>query len=141
MSYICMTIIRVLACLHAIQNTLQYCIYLTYISVHFLALFLQVETVTRVLMSLNTNVILIKVIETLELKPITINSAHHYIKWQYSKRQVRQISRVPEVLHNICNMCSRVLSDMSTLTLGHCMPSGLCVHIRQIPPAHVTYIT
>ena len=35
--------------------------------------------------------ILINVIVPLKLKPITINSAHHYIKGQYSERQVQQI--------------------------------------------------
>ena len=48
---------------------------------------------------------------------------------------------MPEVLHNICNMGSRDLPDMSALALGRCAPSGSCVHIRQITPAHVTYIT
>ena len=46
-----------------------------------------------------------------------------------------------EVLHNICNMGSRDLPDMSALALRRCAPSGSCVHIRQITPAHVTYIT
>ena len=45
------------------------------------------------------------------------------------------------MLHNICNMCSRDLPDMSALALGRCVPAGSCIHIRQIPPAHVTYIT
>ena len=49
--------------------------------------------------------------------------------------------RMPEVLHNICNMGGRDLPDMSALALGRCAPSGSCVHIRQITPAHVTYIT
>ena len=48
---------------------------------------------------------------------------------------------MPEVLHNICNMRSCDLPDMSALALGHCAPSYLCVHIRQITPALVTYIT
>ena len=48
---------------------------------------------------------------------------------------------MPEVLHNICNMRSRDLPDMSALALGHCAPLCSCVHIRQITPAHVTYIT
>ena len=48
---------------------------------------------------------------------------------------------MPEVLHNICNMGSCDLPDMSALALRHCTPSGSCVHIRQITPAHVTYIT
>ena len=48
---------------------------------------------------------------------------------------------MPEVLHNICNMRSGDLPDMSTLALGHCTPLCSCVHIRQITPAHVTYIT
>ena len=38
-------------------------------------------------------------------------------------------------------MGSRDLPDMSALALGRCAPSGSCVHIRQITPAHVTYIT
>ena len=42
---------------------------------------------------------------------------------------------------NICNMCGRNLLDISTLTLRYCMPLGSCIHIRHIPPAHVTYIT
>ena len=75
----------------------------------------------------------------LELNPISINSAHHYIKEQYKERQVWQIFRVVEVLHNVYNMCSRDLPDMSTLALGHALRAH-CVHIRQIPPAHVTYI-
>ena len=37
-------------------------------------------------------------------------------------------------------MCSRDLSDMSTLALGCCTPLCLCLHIRQITPDHVTYI-
>ena len=43
--------------------------------------------------------ILINVIETLELKPTTINSIHHYIKRQYSEQQAQQIFGVPKVLH------------------------------------------
>ena len=42
---------------------------------------------------------------------------------------------VPEVLHNICNMCGRDLPNMYALALG------LVLHISQIPHAHVTYIT
>ena len=42
------------------------------------------------------------------------------------------------VLHNICNMCSYVLPDMSALALRHCMPSCSCIHIRQITTIHVT---
>ena len=38
-------------------------------------------------------------------------------------------------------MGSRDLPDMSALALGRCAPLGSCVHIRQIIPAHVTYIT
>ena len=45
------------------------------------------------------------------------------------------------MLYNICNMCGQDLPDMSTLTLGCCMALGSCIHIRQIPSAHVTYIT
>ena len=32
------------------------------------------------------------------------------------------------------------LPDMYALALGHCVPSGLCGHIRQITSAHVTYV-
>ena len=42
---------------------------------------------------------------------------------------------VPEVLHNICNMCGHDLPDMYALALG------LVQHIRQITPADITYIT
>ena len=45
------------------------------------------------------------------------------------------------MLHNICNMYSQDLPDMSAPVLGRCAPSDSCIHIRQIPPAHVTYIT
>ena len=38
-------------------------------------------------------------------------------------------------------MCSWDLPDMSVLALGRCALSGSCLHIRLIPPAHVTYIT
>ena len=38
-------------------------------------------------------------------------------------------------------MCNHDLPDMSALALRCCMPSCSCVHIRQITPAHVTYIT
>ena len=48
---------------------------------------------------------------------------------------------MPEVLHGICDVGGRDLPDMSALALGCTAPSGLCVHIRQITPAHVTYIT
>ena len=51
------------------------------------------------------------------------------------------IPMTSEVLHNICNMCCQDLPDMSALNLGPCAPSGSCVYIRQIPPAHVIYIT
>ena len=67
-----------------------------------------------------TPCILINIKETLELKPITINSAHHYI-WAVlmgSTVKGRFGRWVPEVLHNICNICSRDLPDMSTPTLG-----------------------
>ena len=43
-----------------------------------------------------------------------------------------------EILHNICNMRSRNLPDMSALALKRCVLSCSCVHIRQITPAHVT---
>ena len=48
---------------------------------------------------------------------------------------------MPEVLHNICNMRSRDLPDMYARARGRAAPEGSCVHIRQITPAHVTYIT
>ena len=57
---------------------------------------------------------------------------HHYIKGQYSERQVQQVFRVPKVLHNICNMYGQDLPDMSTLSLGRCAPLSLCIHMRQI---------
>ena len=38
-------------------------------------------------------------------------------------------------------MCGWDLPDMHELALGRCALSGSCVHIRQISPAHVTYIT
>ena len=49
----------------------------------------------------------------------------------------------------ICRKCyityvymgSRDLPDMSAIALGCCVPSGSCIHIRQVTPAHVTYIT
>ena len=69
-----------------------------------------------------------------------MNSTYHYIKRQYNERQVQQIFGVLGVLHNICNMCGWDLPDMSALALGCCALSDFCVHIRQIPPAHVTYI-
>ena len=77
--------------------------------------------------------ILINVIETLKLKPITINSTHYYIKGQYSERQVRESFKMPEVLHTVCNMCSRDLPDMSALTLG-------LVHTYQENPSCTCYI-
>ena len=74
----------------------------------------------------------------LELK--THNHKQHpsLYKGQYSERQIRQIFRVPAVgvFHNICNMCSWDLPDRSAL-----FPQAMCVYIRKIPPAHVTYIT
>ena len=60
--------------------------------------------------------------ETLELKPITINST-----------QAQQIFRVPEVLHNIWNMCGQDLPNMSALALMRCAPLGSCKYIEQIP--------
>ena len=57
------------------------------------------------------------------------------------KGAVWQIFRVPEVLYNIFIMCGQDLPDMCALTLRHCAPSGLCVHIRQLALAYVTYIT
>ena len=85
--------------------------------------------------------ILINVIKTLELKPMTINSTHHYIKRQYSERQDQQIFRVPEVFICYMYMCGRDLPNMSSLTLRHCTPLGSRIHIRQISPVHVTYTT
>ena len=41
--------------------------------------------------------------------------------------------RVPEVIHITCNMGSRDLPDIYALG-----PRASGIHIRQIPPAHVT---
>ena len=49
--------------------------------------------------------------------------------------------RVLKVLHNIGIMCSWDLPDMSAPALRCCAPWSSCVHIKQIPPVHVTYIT
>ena len=38
-------------------------------------------------------------------------------------------------------MCSSDFPDISALALGHCAPSFLYVHVEQITPAHVAYIT
>jgi len=46
-----------------------------------------------------------------------------------------------EVLHMGCNMCTRDLPDMYTLSPRACGPRALGLHIRQIPRAHVTTIT
>ena len=51
------------------------------------------------------------------------------------------IFSMPGVLHNIYNLCSRDLPNMSALALWCCVPSCSCVHTRQITPAHVTCIT
>ena len=39
-------------------------------------------------------------------------------------------------IRNICDMCGWDLPDMYTQALGR-VPKGECIHIRQIPPAHV----
>ena len=44
--------------------------------------------------------------------------------------------RVPEVIHITCNMGGQDLSDMYALS-----PRASGIHIRQIPPAHVTTYT
>ena len=49
--------------------------------------------------------------------------------------------RVPEVLHNSCNMGTHVLPDMYTLIPWACGPRDLGVHIRQNTHAHVTTIS
>ena len=46
------------------------------------------------------------------------------------------IFRVQEVIHITCNMGSRDLPDMYALS-----PQASDIHIRQIPPAHVTTYT
>ena len=38
-------------------------------------------------------------------------------------------------------MHSHDLPNMTTLTLGHCLPSCSCIHICEITPARVTYKT
>ena len=43
--------------------------------------------------------------------------------------------------HISCNTGTCALPDMSALALGRCMPSGLCIHIRQCTLACVTTIT
>ena len=48
-------------------------------------------------------------------------------------------SMVPEVIHITCNMGSRDLPDMYALSPQACGLWALGIHIRQIPPAHVTY--
>ena len=45
------------------------------------------------------------------------------------------------VLHISYNMCSRDLPDMYALSPRACGPRASGVHIRQIPPAHVTTYT
>ena len=86
--------------------------------------------------------ILINVIQTLELKTITINGTHHYIKRQHSEQQVQQFFRVPEVLHNICNMCGRDFPDMSTLAL-RCWAPRVCGYISGkflLPMLHIQHL-
>ena len=45
-----------------------------------------------------------------------------------------------EVLHNSCNMCTRVLPNMYTLVSWACGPQDSGVHIRQNTRVHVTTI-
>ena len=40
----------------------------------------------------------------------------------------------------ICNMGWRDLPDMYAQARGYAAPEGGCVHIRQIPTTHVTYV-
>ena len=54
-----------------------------------------------------------------------------------SRQRENVKTTVPEVLYNICNMCGWDLPDMYALACA----LGLMLHIRQIPPAHITYIT
>ena len=63
-------------------------------------------------------------------------TTHCYINRQSSQLLVWAILRVPEVIHNTCNMGARYLSDMYALS-----PLASDIHIRQIPRAHVTTIT
>ena len=51
------------------------------------------------------------------------------------------ILKVPEVIHNTCNMCARDLPDMYALSPWACGPRASGIHIRQTPRAHVTTIT
>ena len=51
------------------------------------------------------------------------------------------ILRVPEVIHNACNMGARDMPDMYALTPRACGPRASGMHIRQIPRAHGTTIT
>ena len=43
--------------------------------------------------------------------------------------------------HNSCNMCTRGLPDIYTLSPRACGPRALGVHIRQTTHAYVTTIT
>ena len=63
-------------------------------------------------------------------------TTHCYINRQSSQLQVWAILRVPEVIHNTCNMGARDLPDTYAL-----IPRASGIHIRQIPRAHVTTIT
>ena len=45
------------------------------------------------------------------------------------------------MIHITCNMGSRDLPDMYALSPWDCGPRALGIHIRQIPPAHVTTYT
>ena len=49
------------------------------------------------------------------------------------------ILRVPEVIHNTCNMGARDLPDMYALSPQACGPRASGIHIRQIPHAHACY--
>ena len=51
------------------------------------------------------------------------------------------IFTVLEVIHITCNMGSRDLPDMYSLSPRACGPQALGIHVRQIPPAHVTTYT
>ena len=77
--------------------------------------------------------ILVNVTEMLELKTHNHKNTHPYIKRQYSEIEIWQTVG-----------CWKCCITYVTCAVGVCLicpPLGLCVHIRQIPPAHVTYIT
>ena len=75
----------------------------------------------------------------LELKPITINSACHYIKGSTMKGRFGRFLRVPKVLHNICNMCDWDLPDMFCTCPRALRPLGV-MRTYQANPSRPCYI-